>query len=258
MSSISLAFEQYGEDINPPLLVLHGFFASARNWRQIAKQLAEHYCVYVVDLRNHGLSPHASEMNYPLMVEDLKSFIKVQQLGQVSLLGHSMGGKVAMWFALNHPEQVQRLIVADISPETYVHSFDKTINALTSLPLQDLSNRKQAEEYLAEAIPELAYRQFLLQNLQLKQGQYQWRIDLDVFRHAAPDIVAFPDGLALQPVQDKVLFIMGGQSNYTNRPAIKQYFPNADVIVLENARHWVHIDEPQAFLQHILDFLPIV
>ena len=255
MSAISLAFEQYGEDKNPPLIILHGFFASARNWRQIAKKCAEKYHVYVVDLRNHGLSPQIPEMSYPLMAEDLNDFSKQQHLEKVHLLGHSMGGKVAMWFALNYPEFVLGLVVADISPETYKHSFDKTINALKQLPLAELTNRKQAEAHLAEAIPELAYRQFLLQNLQLKQGCYSWRVDLEIFHQSVPLIVAFPKMRPFKPFKDKVLFIMGGRSNYTNRQAINQHFLNAKIVILDDANHWLHIDQPEAFLKAVFLFL---
>ena len=168
MEEMKLAFEEFGDSSNKPLILLHGFFASSRNWRQIAKKLAEHYHVYVLDLRNHGLSPHADEMDYPLMAEDLKYFMDLHDLQTANILGHSMGGKVAMWFTLIYPERVQKIVIADISPVCYQHSFDSTINALRKLPLGQISNRKQADEFLAPFISELSYRQFLLQNLQLK------------------------------------------------------------------------------------------
>ncbi len=192
METVELAFEEFGNPDNSPLIILHGFFASSRNWRQIAEKLSAKFHVYVLDMRNHGASPHHPVMDYPAMAADLLRFMESRGLKTANLLGHSMGGKVAMWFALNYPGTVDHLIVADIAPVSYKHSFNSTIQALKALPLAEISNRKQAEELLASAIPELSYRQFLLQNLLLKNGEYCWRIDLDIFYQMAPNIVAFP------------------------------------------------------------------
>jgi len=255
MKSVELAFEVFGDRQSTPLIILHGFFASSRNWRQMAKKLSELYCVYVLDMRNHGLSPHAEEMDYPLMAEDIKVFMDNQQLTMAHFLGHSMGGKAAMWFALNYPERVDHLIVADISPVAYQHSFDKTINALKQLPLDVLSNRKQADEFLSPFIPELSYRQFLLQNLQLNEGEYKWRVDLDVFYRTADNIIGFPASDQVEPYKGRVLFIMGGNSTYLNQQAIGLYFPTADISVIEEASHWLHIDKPTEFLDKLIKFL---
>jgi len=255
MKTIKLAFEEYGESAATPLILIHGFFASSRNWRLIAKKLAEHYHVYVLDMRNHGQSPHAPEMDYPAMAEDLKHFMDEQKLSMASLLGHSMGGKVAMWFALTYPEKVDHLIVADISPVTYQHSFDDTINALKRVPLGQISNRKQADDLLSMDIPELSYRQFLLQNLQLTDGQYKWRVNLDYFYQSADNIIAFPSVDLIAPYLGRVLFIMGDESNYTDKNAIALSFPNAEISTLKQAGHWLHIDKPAEFLNNIVDFL---
>ncbi len=255
MESVQLAFEEYGDLKNKPLILLHGFFASSRNWRQMAKQLAKIYHVYVLDMRNHGLSPHAAEMDYPLMAEDLKCFMDSHQLQKANILGHSMGGKVAMWFALNHPERVHKLLVADISPVSYHHSFDKTINALMQLPLDQISNRKQADDFLQPFIPELAYRQFLLQNIQLKNGQYSWRIDLEVFYRTADKIIAFPKLESIKPYLGEVLFLMGENSTYLDEPAIKTSFPEAKISIIKGANHWLHIDKPAEFLESVINFV---
>jgi len=255
MTAVKLAFETYGDSANPPLIILHGFFASSRNWRQIAKKLADYYHIYVIDMRNHGLSPHSPEMDYPAMAADLKLFMDEQGLQTANIMGHSMGGKVAMWFGLNNPQRIQKLIVADISPVSYQHSFDKTIQALKSLPLDKISNRKQAEEYLSTDIAELSYRQFLLQNLYLKDGHYCWRVDLDVFYHTADNIIAFPSIELIPPFVGEVLFIMGGNSTYMNVHAIDAYFPNAEIAILEQANHWLHVDKPEEFCIKVLDFL---
>jgi len=255
MKSVELAFEVFGDRDKTSLIVLHGFFASSRNWRQIARKLSELYCVYVLDMRNHGSSPHAEEMDYPMMAEDIKAFMDKQQLMTTHILGHSMGGKAAMWFALNYSERVDHLIVADISPVAYQHSFDKTINALKQLPLGELSNRKQADAFLSPFIPELSYRQFLLQNLQLNDGEYKWRVDLDIFYRTADNIIGFPELNIIEPYQGRVLFIMGENSNYLDQQAINQCFPNAEVSIIKEASHWLHIDKPADFLDSVINFL---
>lgn len=255
MSALSLAYEQYGDQSNEPLIIIHGFFASARNWRQIAKQLAQHFNVYVVDMRNHGQSPHHAEMDYSVMADDLFGFLDQQQLAIAHLLGHSMGGKIAMWFAILYPDRVNKLIVADISPVNYQHSFDGTINALQSIPLEQISNRKQAEEALIDRIPEQSYRLFLLQNLQLVDGKYCWRINLDIFLNTANNIVGFPALGNYSANFSQVLFLMGGVSSYLDEPAIYHYFPNATISVLDGASHWLHVDKPKQFLTNVTDFI---
>jgi pimeloyl-ACP methyl ester carboxylesterase len=141
METVELAFEELGSPGNAPLIILHGFFASSRNWRQVAEKLAASFHVYVLDMRNHGASPHHPVMDYPAMAADLLQFMDVQGLTTASLLGHSMGGKVAMWFALNYPEHMEKLIVADIAPVSYQHSFDNTIRILKALPLVEIPIR---------------------------------------------------------------------------------------------------------------------
>lgn len=244
-----LVFEEFGTTGNPPLVILHGFLASSRNWRQIAKQLSSRFHVYVPDQRNHGASPHDPIMDYPAMADDLSAFLDAQGLGSAILLGHSMGGKVAMWFALNHPERVSRLIVVDIAPVVYSHNFDTILSAMQRLPLSELNNRKQADDLLMEAIPEQSFRQFLLQNLILTSGQYQWRIDVDVFRRTGPNIVGFPDAGLLPPFPDEALFIAGAKSSYVTEGDIKPLFPEASLKTVADAGHWLHVERPAAFIR---------
>jgi len=209
METVDLAFEELGNQDDAPLIILHGFFASSRNWRQVAEKLAARFHIYVLDMRNHGASPHHPLMDYPAMAADLLQFMENRGLTTASLLGHSMGGKVAMWFALNHPERMDKLIVADIAPSVISTASTNLIQALKTLPLHEISNRKQAELLLASAIPELGYRQFLLQNLILKDGAYCWRIDLDIFYRMAPHIIAFPGVEQIAPVYRQHL-VSGG------------------------------------------------
>ena len=256
MQTVELAFERFGEpQTATPLLILHGFFASARNWRGMAKQLAEQRQVYVLDMRNHGISPHAAIMDYPSMAADVIAFMQQHDLQQADFLGHSMGGKIAMWLALNHSERVNKLLIADISPVSYSHSFDNTIQALRDLPLAELGNRKQAEEWLATAIADLGYRQFLLQNLVLENGVYRWRVNLEYFHNNAHYIVGFPDGSGLSPYSESVLFLSGEASSYIRRDAIYQWFPKAEIVELAGTGHWLHVDAPAVFLGLVEDEL---
>ncbi|MDP2179542.1 alpha/beta fold hydrolase [Methylicorpusculum sp.] len=254
-NTVPLVFESFGDHANPPLIILHGFFASSRNWRQIAQQLAQQHYVYVVDQRNHGRSPHDPVMDYPSMARDLAGFMDDQGLEKSALLGHSMGGKVAMWFALNQPERVNKMIIVDIAPVSYQHSFNDLINALKNLPLPELNNRKEADSWLQAAIPEASFRQFLLQNLVLEQSRFSWRINLDIFYHSAPHIIDFPDTNGMNYQQDNVLFIVGGNSNYTDPNAVYDLFPNAGIKAIENAGHWLHAEKPGEFVEVANSFL---
>ncbi|MFA5921477.1 MAG: alpha/beta fold hydrolase [Methylococcaceae bacterium] len=254
MEAIELAFEEWGKPGDTPLIILHGFFASSRNWRQVAEKLAAKFHVYVPDMRNHGASPHHPVMDYPSMAADLLLFMENRGLTTASLLGHSMGGKVAMWFALNHPDRIDKLIVADIAPVSYTHSFNNLIQALKALSLHEISNRKQAEQLLADAIPELGYRQFLLQNLILKDGAYCWRIDLDIFYQMAPNIIAFPGVEQIVPFTGKTLFLAGEDSGYVKADDVSILFPEATLSVIANAGHWLHVQQPDVIIEQVKKF----
>lgn len=253
--AVPLAFEEYGDPNAPALLILHGFFASSRNWRQIVRKLVEHYHIYLLDMRNHGVSPHDSIMDYPSMAADIELFLGSRQLLKANILGHSMGGKAAMWLALSRPECIYKLIVADIAPFSYRHSFDNLIQALKQLPLAELTNRKQADSLLSGAIPESSFRQFLLQNLVLKDGKYSWRIDLDIFAQTADNIIAFPDTDGFNIYLDKVLFLAGEKSNYIDQQSVKKLFPNAEIKTIDNAGHWLHAEQPELFCDAVNEFL---
>lgn len=248
MSKVVLHFEEFGEAHLPPLLILHGFFASNRNWRHISKQLSDSYHVYSIDLRNHGASPHDPLMDYPSMALDVKGFIEDHGLNTVDILGHSMGGKVAMWFALHHPEQLCKLIVVDIAPVSYQHSFDGLIDTLLELPLDELSNRKQADEWLRKAIEDLSFRQFLLQNLVLVDGHYQWRINLNYFKQAGLAIIEFPELDSGLRYPKPITVLAGENSKYVDKAAVFRLFPQADIQQIANSGHWPHVEAPEAFL----------
>lgn len=256
--TVVLAFDEFGATGNPPVVILHGFFASSRNWRQIARKLGENYHVFVLDLRNHGASSHSQSMDYPHMAADVVDFLDRQGLKSVALLGHSMGGKVAMWFALHYPEKIDDLIIVDIAPVSYQHSFDVMIQALMDLPLEDISNRKQAEDFLSEAVPDQSFRQFLLQNLVLSEGEYVWKINLEIFKQTAPSIIAFPTIDSLQTFTEKVLFVTGAESNYIlpkYADAVYSLFPSAIIEKIPEAGHWLHVQVPQSFIEIVENYL---
>jgi esterase len=255
MNTVELAYEELGKDNPITLIILHGFFASSRNWRKIAERLSSAYHVYVLDMRNHGLSPHQTIMDYPSMTADVLRFMDVHKLATAHILGHSMGGKIAMWLALNHPERMNKLLVVDIAPKSYTHSFDKTIQALIDLPLAEIQHRKQAEQMLAKDIPELDYRQFLLQNLVLKNGGYHWRIDLDVFMRTAPRIIAFPENQEGTAYPGEVLFVAGANSSYLTQKDTLHFFPNALFKTIADAGHWLHAQQPEIFTEVVEYFL---
>jgi len=255
METVKLAFEEFGSPDNSPLIILHGFFASSRNWRQVALKLSARFHVFVPDQRNHGMSPHHCLLNYPAMTADLLRFMDACDLDVAHLLGHSMGGKVAMWFALSAPHRVEKLIVADIAPVSYAHNFDSTILALKALPLTQISNRKHAEMLLAPSVPELGYRQFLLQNLILKDGNYCWRVDLDIFHRTSHYIAAFPSTDHFSAYAGAALFVAGGYSDYVKPEAISSLFPKAAISTIDGAGHWLHVQQPDIFTAQVERFL---
>ena len=258
ITTVELSYEEFGSRKNPPLVILHGFFAASRNWRQIARGLAQNNHVFVLDLRNHGSSPHAQTMDYPSMAADLLAFFDRHDIQNANLLGHSMGGKVAMWFALNWPERIEKLIIVDIAPVSYRHSFNSIIQAIKELPLDKISNRRQAETYLTSSIPDLRFRQFMLQNLVLVDGEYRWRIDLNIFAQSSPSIIAFPDTRQLSPFSRQSLFLLGSNSQHVQpeyHAKIAMLFPDSLFQTIPETGHWPHAEQPEQFLAAVSQFL---
>ncbi len=252
---LALNWQALGESDRPPLVILHGFLASGRNWLTIAKALSDRFWVLLPDLRNHGASPHHPIMDYPVMAADMLGLLDRLELPEAAVLGHSMGGKVAMWVALNHPERVSKLLVADISPKKYTHDFNDILTALKALPLASLSSRKQADEHLRASIAKPSLRQFLLQNLKLEDGSFHWRVDLDILRDAGPMISGFPDSTGYYPYSDETLFVFGEQSGFLDQAAIQSLFPSATISMIAEAGHWLHAEQPVRFLEIVGRFL---
>ena len=251
----------YGNVQNPqgaPILILHGLFGSHRNWHPVARTLSEQNSVFSLDLRNHGKSPHSDVMDYPHMALDVVQFIEQQQLGPVRIIAHSMGGKVAMWLALTRPELVQKLVVVDIAPVSYEHDFSDVIRAFRVVPLQSIDSRKDADQAMATVITQTELRQFLLQNLQSRNGQYCWRLNLDILERSMADITGFPDTDRVLPYDKRVLFVGGGLSDYIskdNQKLTRKLFPVASFSQIKNAGHWLHAEQPDLFLSLISHYL---
>jgi pimeloyl-ACP methyl ester carboxylesterase len=239
------------------VILLHGLFGSSDNWHFIAQRLAEKFHVFAVDHRNHGLSPHNAEMNYPLMAADVEKFCVTRGLESALVVGHSMGGKTAMQFALQFPQRVEKLVVADMAPREYAPAHDKIFAALLALDLPSFQTRQQIEDALAPEIPNLVLRRFLLKNLgRNAAGSFIWKINLDSL---AKNYLKLGEPVATAaPFAKPTLFIRGGKSNYIkaeDEPLIRELFPRANIQTIVGASHWVHTDEPEKFLRLLLEFL---
>lgn len=240
-----------------PLLILHGLLGSARNWGAVVKTLGRHRRVYALDLPNHGSSPWTEIMDYPFMAREVAAVIG-HLGGRAAVMGHSMGGKAAMTLALTRPEMVERLVVVDIAPVTYTHTFAPYIKAMRAAPLAEASSRADVEAALASQIPDKGVRAFLMQNLEGGAGGYRWRPNLAVLGAHMDDILAFPRFADGVQYEGPTLFVAGETSDYI-RPAhedvIAQFFPKAETLEIAGAGHWVHADNPGGFLDAIGSFL---
>ena len=252
---MQLHFKQLGH--GEPLVLLHGLFGQADNWFGVAPKLAEKYHVLMPDLRNHGHSPHHPDMDYPLMAADVEKFFIAQTIESASVIGHSMGGKVAMQFALDFPARVKKLVVVDMAPRAYARVHDHIFAALLALNLQSFQTRQQIEDALAPEIPLLNLRRFLLKNLgRDEHGAFIWKMNL---RGVAEKYSRLGEVLnAGRLFFGPTLFIRGGKSDYINaadEAEIWQRFPAADIQTIAAANHWVHADAPEEFIRRVLDFL---
>ncbi|MGI5310287.1 alpha/beta fold hydrolase [Rheinheimera sp. WS51] len=241
-----------------PIVLIHGLFGSYENLGIIARSLAEHYHVINIDVRNHGLSAHSEQMTYPLMAEDLKQTLDHLDLGKVAMLGHSMGGKLAMAFALAYPERVTKLILADVAPVAYPARHQQILAALNSVPLAEIKSRTDADKHLAQYINEAGVRQFLLKSLDKQEQNFNWRFNLTALTKQYDNIIGEPqqNGVFAGPC----LFIKGGLSDYIlaeHKEQILAHFPQAKIKVIEGTGHWLHAEKPVIFSRLVQDFLSV-
>ncbi len=250
-----LNFKSIGQ--GKPLIILHGLFGMLDNWQTIARALENEFTLYLVDQRNHGKSPHTDQHSYKLMANDLLEFMTQQGIPQSNILGHSMGGKTAMQFALDYPEMVNKLIVVDMGVKQYEGGHDTIFDALKSVELNSITNRHEADVQLSKYINSIGVKQFLLKNLTREpDGSYHWKFNLKALSDNYQNILASIDGDF--SFEGETLFIRGSLSDYIpdeDWKTITKLFPQAKLETIVNAGHWVHADQPEALLSAIRQFL---
>jgi pimeloyl-ACP methyl ester carboxylesterase len=237
-----LAHQDFGDGAGPPLVIAHGLYGSGRNWGVIAKRLSQGRRVIAVDMRNHGASPWTATHSYPELADDLSGAVA----GPADFLGHSMGGKAAMQLALQSPERVRRLIVADIAPVAYSHTQQGMIDAMRAVDLSVVSKRSDADAQLAAHVGDPGVRQFLLQSLDVTAQA--WRLNLDTLEREMETITGWPGTPGI--FEGPALFLSGGTSDYVrreHRDLIRAQFPKARFASIPGAGHWVHAEKPREF-----------
>jgi len=250
---MKLHYRELGE--GQPFIILHGLFGFSDNWQTHAKKLAEYYRVILVDLRNHGHSDWSEDFSYEIMADDVKELCDDLHLTDIIMLGHSMGGKTAMFFAQKYESLLEKLIVVDMGIKSYPMHHDHILAGLKSLDLEALKSRSEAEKILAKNIDSDGVRQFLLKNIYWKEkGKMAWRMNIPVLEREMPTILgSLPEGESFVPT----LFIRGALSQYVldeDIPTIENAFPDSEIVTIDNAGHWVHAENPDAFLEAVLGF----
>ena len=252
---VKLHYKSYGS--GKPILILHGLFGMLANWSTFARHLSEAYHVYTIDLRNHGRSPHEETFHYQVMAGDILEFLDAHELRKVTILGHSLGGKVAMQTALTHPKSVEKLIVIDMAPRAYSSAHDAIIEALLNIDMHGMASRKEIERVLMNRLSDPGIVLFLMKNVaRRKDGTLYWRMNLPVLAANYPNTTAAVE--LSKPFDGPVLFVRGGQSNYIpdeDWPDIKKHFPAAKLKTIEKAGHWVHADAMEELLGITREFL---
>ncbi|MBQ0147685.1 MAG: alpha/beta fold hydrolase [Flavobacteriaceae bacterium] len=239
------------------LIILHGLFGQLDNWNTHARQFGEIYTTHIVDLRNHGRSFHSDFSTIRVMAEDVLNYMNFHQIDKAHLIGHSLGGRIVMDFAMLYPDRLNHLVVADMAPKAYEPHHNAIFKALSSVDFSQVTSRKDVEEILAQYIPEIGVRQFLLKNVyHAEDGQYAFRFNLPVLHQSYSDLVGqnLLDGIFNGPT----LFLKGEKSNYImpeDEFIIKKRFPNSAIKTIANAGHWLHAENPKDFISTILTFL---
>lgn len=252
---ISLNYKEFGQ--GEPVIILHGLFGMLDNWQTIGRQLGEHFTVYIVDQRNHGRSPHTEDFNYAILADDLQHFMESNWMYQAHIVGHSMGGKTAMQFAMQYPDMIKTLHVIDIAPKKYSGGHELIIDTLKEIDLTKIQDRKDAEAFMLERIPDFGTRQFLLKNLTRDEvsGNFEWKMNLPVLQREYDSIL---DNISAGIFEGETHFYRGDKSDYIKEsdiPNIKEQFPNMTLDTIENAGHWVHAEQPKVLYQLLEGYL---
>lgn len=265
---VTLNFRKSGQ--GPVLIILHGLFGSSDNWITIAKKLEGIITVIFPDLRNHGQSPHTSSHTYKDMTDDLVLLCEALNIGKASILGHSMGGKVAMMFAADYPEKINNLIVADIAPKSYTQEINPIKNSeenelipqlMDKLDLKTYTTRREINQFLALNLDKSEFRQFIMKNISRNSNdRFEWKFNLPVLRDSMEIILRDVNKewfIDRKPILDyPVTFIRGLKSEYildNDIPSIKNIYPEAKIVDIPNAGHWIHFEQPDLFLKALTE-----
>jgi len=251
MESIDLAHRLLGgADTAPPVVLLHGLLGSSRNWLSAGRLLADFNRVYALDLRNHGESPHDRRMDYPTLAGDVIHWMDLNGLGKVHIIGHSMGGKVAMYLAVHYPGRINSLTVVDIAPRAYPPRWEKEFAIMRRMPVHHFSRRQEAEEWLSTEISDWAFRKFLVSNLErIETGGFRWVVNLRILEASLPNLFEQIPKKG-EGYGGKVLFMRGQRSRFisdADAAIIEGFFPLMKLVTVEDAGHNVHFDQPERF-----------
>lgn len=266
---MQLFFQKIGQ--GPAFIILHGLYGSSDNWITVARRLANNFTVYLVDLRNHGKSGHHSSHTFMDMAMDINEVMDHERLDNAIVLGHSMGGKAAMLLTALFPDRISKLIIVDIAPVDYAEpgkssphlmSHLNIINTMLSINMDLVTSRMEIEQMLETKIPDMATRMFIMKNVQRNHDNaYSWKLNLKTLLNALPGLMG---SVELDPLMQKtfnaapVLFIKGERSDYILDkyiPEIHRYFPDAQIISIPNAGHWIHAEQPELFIQTLIKFV---
>lgn len=254
---MNLFYQQFGS--GQAFIILHGLFGSSDNWKTIGNALSKQFEVYLIDLRNHGRSFHDSEFSYSAMSMDIQDFILEKKLDNIILMGHSMGGKVAITFALQHPEKINKLIIVDVAPKYYAPHHKKHIDAFRSIDLNAVVSRKEVEDHFTKIVADKGERQLLLKNLYWTENdRLAWRLNVDAISDNTEELCKGQEGVSSIGFEKPTLFIKGENSNYIRAEdelTIKKLFPNSLIKSIPKAGHWLHAEKTQEFLDCILSFV---
>jgi esterase len=249
-----LHYQQQGSGAD--IILIHGLLGSLENLNMVAKSLKENYRVTNIDVRNHGLSFHENSMSYKELAQDIVSLMEELNIERSHILGHSMGGKIAMEIALEHNQKVEKLIVADIAPVAYPSHHEHIIEGLQSIDVESINSRKDADKQLSKFVDDIGVRQFLLRNLVMKNEKFSFKCNLEYIAQCYIQIMKGYEGE--QQFIGEALFIKGGNSTYItteHRDIIKQLFPNSRAKIIQGAGHWLHAEKTTAFNKVVNDFL---
>ena len=257
MAAVKLNSLRFENPKAPALVILHGLLGASRNWQTIGKALKDRFDIHILDLRNHGSSTHAETMRWSELTADLSAYLKAHELQNITLLGHSLGGKIAMKFACDHTALVKKLIIVDIAAKLYPPYHDNEFRAMKRVPAGALENRREAEELLKPMIPDWGMRQFIMTNLVKGEFGLQWQCNLEVL-HASLQILRQNSLANGDFYQGPTLLVSGGKSDFIKDGDVRdmrEWFPNVKEVKLHKAGHNVHVDDRSGFLDALNQWL---